>query len=138
MTKKDFEQFKKAIKKENEWFDSCAFYMTKRQEALHTATVALVGNFSFEKCIEYERDSIEKVNSYETWTSEEKKNHENRGLKTIAKYQERLDNFGTPENEAKYRFEQLKNSQAFKKLSDLGVSVELTLEGNLFYARFHY
>lgn len=138
MTKEQFTQFKKEIKKENHWFDTCAFYMTKRQEALHTATIGLVGNFAYERQIEYYRNSIEKVNRYDTWTQEEKERHEKYSLERIANYEKRLAEFSNPENEANHRIEQLKNTNAFKKLEALGVSVELVLMDNVYTARFHY
>ena len=138
ITKKDFEQFKKEIKKEDKWFDHCSFYMTKRQEALHTATVQLVGNFSFERDIESSKEAIKQVNSYDTWTQEEKDRSNEYYLRRIARYEARLAQFGTPEREAKARFEQLKNTNAFKKLASLGVRVELELIDCVYTARFHY
>ena len=139
ITKKDFEQFKKAIKKEDKWFDTCAFYMTKRQELLHTATVTLVGNFSYESQIKYYKDSIERVDGYDTWTQEEKDKNREYCLNNIQKYEDRLATYGTPEEEAQVRFEQLKNTNAFKKLAAMGVTIELVLDSKDCYsARFHY
>ena len=139
ITKKEFEQFKKDIKKEDKWFDTCSFYMTKRQETLHTATVALVCNLSYENQIKHYKDSIAKVNSYDTWTQEEKNHHRDSCLSRISNYEERLAKYHTPENEAKARLEQLKNTNAFKKLASMGVTVELVLDSmNCYIARFHY
>jgi len=138
MTKELFIKFKNELKKENKWFETCSFCMTKRQEALHTATIQLVGNFPYEWQIEQHQKSIERVQEYDTWTQEEKDSNKEYGLKMIQKYQDRLNKYGTPENEANSRFDSLRDSKAFKKLEDIGVSVELVLEGNVFTARLHW
>lgn len=136
MTKQEFTKFKKEIRKEIEWFNGCPFYMNSRQEALHTATVELVADLPYEGEIEYHKKSIEKVNGYTSWTDEEKARHEAYLLKMIEKYQNRLNQFGTPANEAQYRFQQLKDSKAFQKLN--GVEVELVYENRGYYGRFYY
>lgn len=143
ITKKDFEQFKKEIKKENKMFERCAFYMTKRQEELHTATVALMFNMSFEKHIDGCLYDINRVSSWEEYDmSEEDIARKYRIIQDykndIEYFKEQIAKFGTPTKKAEFKFEQLKNTNAFKKLASLGVSVELTLENDMYYARFHY
>ena len=109
--------FKKEAKKEIRFDMSGCCYMNAKQIANGTATIALCSNIEYDEEIEYQRNSNEKVNGYNTWTTEEKKNHENRCLDRIANQEQRKAAYGNKENEAKKKAAEIIISPAFQKLA---------------------
>lgn len=116
--KKAWEVFKKAVQKETGIDLTGCCYMNAKQIANGTATICLVNDIDYDREIARELSSIEKVNGYDTWTNEEKQNHERRSLSAIAFYEARKAEFGTKENEAKVEFDQITGSKAYKVLKE--------------------
>lgn len=125
MTKLEFTQFKKEIRKEIPEFQTHDFYMTKKQEALHTATICVASKISYEREIEYYKEHI---SSYQGCKYD--------AYYYINKFQSKLEKYGTPYNYALAMMKEMINSQAFKKLND--VRVEVVEQSNCYYIRLYY
>lgn len=136
--KKAFEQMKKDLAKEVGI--SGGFTMSAKQIKNRTATYCVCNNIPYEEQIAREKASDERVQGYTTWTDEEKANSHARSVETVKRYEARLAEFGTKENEAKVKMERIVNSKAFKKFSDEVGGCECNIEQMdiAYYIRFNY
>lgn len=138
--KKAWNLFKKEIAKEIDVDLTGCCYMNKKQIENGTATITIGNDLEFDWLIQHDRESIAKVNSYDSWTTEEKQRHEQRTLTYIADYEARKAKHGTKANEINYNAEQVLNSTAFKKLAET-ISIEDTgieLVKGVYQIRIYY
>ena len=140
--KKAWNTFKRELKKELDFDLTGCCYMNAKQIKKRTATISLCNCFDYDWEIEYSRKSIERVNSYDTWTAEEKKRHEQYELDMIAYYEANREKYGKKSNEAKAKTEAITRTQAFKKLSECigvcGVCLELDESEAIYRLRINY
>lgn len=127
--KKAWNNFKKDIKKEGLDLSGLC-YMTAKQIANRTATILLCNAIPYEEEIERTLKSIAKVQSYDSWTDEEKARAKKRDEETIAVYEAEMKKFGTKENEAKVTSEQIVSSKAFKTFCE-DAEIEDTVSTNI-------
>lgn len=122
--KNAWNRFKKELAKEVDFDLTGCCYMNKKQLENGTATIALCNDIDYDYEIARERRDIDRVNSYNSWTAEKKQNHERRSLETISGYEARKSSYGTKENEARVKFEQITKTKAYKALVEtIGVSL---------------
>ena len=144
--KKAWNNFKKDIKKEGLDLNGLC-YMTAKQIANRTATVLLCNAIPYEEQIEHVIKEMEKVQSYDSWTAEEKARDKKRSEETIAAYEAEMKKFGTKENKAKVTSEQIVSSKAFKTFCEnaeiedtVSTNIEMQTQYgiNLYYLRIMY
>ena len=139
--KKAWNTFKKEIAKEVDFNLTGCCYMTARQINNGTATITLCFNMTYDREIDYHRKAIKRVNSYDTWTPEEKKKNEEHNTERIAYYEALKAKYGTRADEAAAKYEAIANSKAFEKLSEcIGIDsyhVELNKD-NCYQLRISY
>ena len=137
--KKAWETMKKEIKKE--LGTTYGFTMNKKQIENRTATACICNNISYEREIAHAYNSIERIQAYDTWTEQEKADNKERNEQLIARYNEKLAQFGTKENEAITSLNQIENTKAYKKfVATMGGDVTMTIElkNDCYYIRFNY
>lgn len=137
--------FKKETKKEISFDMNGCCYMNAKQIANGTATICLCCDIEYDDEIKHHRNSIEKVNGYDTWTDEEKKRNEAHNMEMIAHYEHLKATYGDRANEAGTKAAEITNSAAFNKLAKaIGIQhfeVEFIKkwEGlNAYQIRIHY
>lgn len=143
--KKAWNTFKKEIAKEISFDLTGCCYMNKKQLETGTATILLCNDIDYDWEIARQRKSIDKVNGYDTWTAEEKKNNEERCMARIRSEEADKAKYGNKANEAETKAAELTGSKAFKKLAEvIGLSTfDLEFitkyEGlNAYQIRIHY
>ena len=143
--KKAWNTFKKEVQKEVKFDMTGSCYMNAKQIANGTATIALCNDHEYDYTINYYREEIKRVNSYTSWTDEEKKRSEARTLESIREQESDKATYGTKVNEAKVKSDEIINSEAFKKLTKV-INIQHTeiefikkWEGmNVYQIRIHY
>ena len=137
--KKAWEQMKKDLKKETGI--SGGFTMNARQIKNRTATYSVCNIKTYDEDIAYYEANNAKVQGYTTWTDEEKAGCAARTAETVKEIQERKNQYGTKENEARYYEELIVSSKAFKKFEETVGEVKTNIEllDNFVYTiRFFY
>ena len=137
--KKAWEQMKKDLKKETGI--SGGFTMNARQIKNRTATYSVCNNKTYDEEIAYFEKQCAKVQTYTSWTDEEKAGCAARTAETVKAIQERKNKYGTKENEARYYEELIVNSKAFKKFEEAVGEVKTnieTIENFVYTIRFFY
>lgn len=136
--KKAWETMKKEIKKELGL--EGGFTMSQKQINNRTATFLICNATAYEDEIRREKETTERVQSYTSWTAEEKARQKEQADKNTAHYLERLERYGTKENEATATLKQLLNSEAFKRFSGNFEKVAAMIEQKeaCYYIRFYY
>lgn len=138
--KKAFNQMKKELEKETGI--KGGFVMNKRQIEKRTATYTVCYNQPYDETIDrIIRDDV-KVQSYDTWTPEEKANAHKRAMEAIKYVTEREEKFGTIENEVEQTHLTIYNSKAFANFERaIGNAICITKEidnDNCYKLRFYY
>ena len=132
--------FKKEIAKEIDVDLTGCCYMNKKQLENGTATITLGNHLEFDWLIQHSLENIKRVNSYDTWTAEEKQRYEQSEMAIVADFEARKAQHGTKANEIKHNAEQVLNSTAFQKLAKtigiIGTDVEFNK--NIYQIRLSY
>ena len=138
--KKAWNAFKKEIAKEVNFDLTGCCYMNAKQIANGTATITLCNDWEYDIEIQHYRNSIEKVNGYDSWSEEEKKRNEEHNLTRIAYYEARKAEYGTKMNEAYKKTEAIANSKAYQKLAaTIGVNdYGVELKSGVYQLRINY
>lgn len=133
-----FNKFKKAIKKEGvDLTGRC--YMNAKQAKNGTATIFLATKFEFDPFIASIKDDIARVQSYDSWTAEEKAKSKAHSETHIAFLEAEKAKYGTRLNQAKALIEEIANSQAFKKFCEaVGAACGMEEKENAYYLRLNY
>lgn len=138
--KKAFEQFKKEIKKEAGL--EYGFTMNKKQIEKRTATYTVESSrTTYDENIAVAKMWDERVQSYDSWTDEEKARSHADAMERIEHIKARKEKYGTKANEVKTKAEIIKNSKAFKKFEDTVNKTTLTIEidsEGFYKIRFNY
>ena len=136
--KKAWETMKKELKKESGI--TYGFSMTAKQLNNRTATYCVCNDSPYEEEIKREQKSMERIQSYDSWTAEEKANSCARSEENIAYYRAQLEAYGTKENKVIIELEQLLASKAFKKFASNFEQVITDTEhtNGCYYIRFTY
>ena len=111
--------FKKEVKKEVSFDMTGDCYMNKKQIENGTATICLCNDIEYDREIDRVMKRIAKVNDYDSWTAEEKKNSEIRDMEEVRKYETLKATYGTRSNEAVTKFAEITETKAFKKLTEI-------------------
>ena len=110
--KKAWETMKKELAKETGI--AYGFVMNRRQIENRTATLAIPTD-EYDKVIESWLRSDERVQSYTTWTDEQKAETHRRTMETVARMEAKKAKYGTVANERKAILETILASEAFRK-----------------------
>lgn len=139
--KQAFEQMKKELAKE--LGIKGGFVMNRKQIENRTATY-LVNNgaISYDEEIDEVLKRDVKVQTYDTWTAEEKADSHKRAMERVNYLEKCLAEYGTKQNEARAKRNEIAKSEAFKKFEDtIGntacIRVETDPEG-FWRLRFYY
>lgn len=110
--------FKKEAKKEISFDLNGCCYMNANQIRIGTATITLCNSCSYEENIAMITRAIEMVNGYEGWTAEEKKRSEDYDRECIRYIESLAEKYNDRENEAAVKYDEILNSNAFRKLAE--------------------
>lgn len=126
--KKAFEQMKKDIAKESGI--KYGFTMNKKQIEKRTATYCVCyGGSTYDEDIDYEIKSDMKVQTWDTWTDEEKHDHHLRMLERVKYFSVLESKYGTKQNQAKMTAQAIRNTQAFARFEEaIGNTVATMIE----------
>lgn len=136
--------FKREAKKEISFDLSGCCYMNAKQIQNGTATITLCADTEYDEIISSYRTAIDRVNGYDTWTAKEKKERESYYLDAIEKCETEKATYGTKVNEVNAMTNEIINSAAFKKMTNvIGVHTYATelikKDGmNVYQIRIHY
>lgn len=137
--------FKKESKKQVSFDMTGCCYMNAKQIANGTATIALCNDIEYDVEIDRSRRDDERVQGYDTWTTEEKARSKARHLELRAGYEAKKAAYGTKANEAQTKATEITSTAAFQKLAKaIGIhAFELELvkkwgDLNLYQVRIHY
>ena len=138
--KKAWNNMKKDIEKE--LGIKGGFVMNKKQIEKRTATYTVCNTIPYDEEIDrYIRDDV-KVQSYNSWTAEEKARHHNQTIECVNWLVKDEEKYGTKENKAKTEQKQIMNSKAFKKFEEaVGNAVCTIIEvdnDGCYKLRFYY
>ena len=138
--KKAWNTFKRELKKELPETERVGFYMSVKQIKNNTATMCLCSTISYEEHIAMAEASIKKVSAYESWTPEEKARNRAYNEERIAHFTERLERYGTMQNECNVVGRQIINSRAFQKFANNFPSISTQYEkaNGCYYLRVNY
>ena len=136
--KKAFEKFKKEIAKEAGL--KGGFSMSMKQIKLGTATYSVNNIYSFDSEIETAEKTDAKVQSYDTWTEDEKAKSHARIMETIENLRAEQAKWGSKENQLMETVKMIASSNALADLEKVTGEIELTTEtkGIINYIRFNY
>lgn len=136
--KKAWERMKRGLAKEAGL--SGGFYLNAKQEKNRTATYCVWSTAPYETRITNTLKSIEKVQTYDSWTDEAKENSKQRGLEFIERMKAKIEKYGTPLNQARMELEAIRNSAAFKKFQLVAGETSTHIEeaNGCYYIRFNY
>ena len=137
--------FKKEAKKEITFDMTGDCYMNKKQIENGTATITLCNDIEYDADIANYKETIDRVNSYDSWTDDEKKRSEEHNLDMIRRVEYRKNLYGSKIKEAEDKYSEIINSQSFKNLvKAIGVNaVEMELVSkwagmSVYQVRIHY
>ncbi len=138
--KKAWNTFKKNIKKELPEAQYLGYTMSAKQIKNGTATILICNKIPYEDEIARTERSIIQVNGYETWTPEEKARNREYQEARIESYKRDLSRFGTKENELVSISNLIRESKAFKALSETIRVTSTTYDDmqNCYYLRINY
>ena len=136
--KKAFEQMKKDAKKE--LGISYGFTMSAKQIKNRTATLSVCNDIPYEDEIRRAEADDRRVQSYDTWTAEEKANCHARTIANVEAIKTKLAKYGTKQKEAEAVERQITNSKAFKRFREAVGDCVTTIDHMdiCYYIRFHY
>ena len=138
--KKAWNTFKRELKKELPEAQYLGYTMSAKQIKNGTATILICNKIPYENEIARAERSIIQVNGYETWSTESKANHEEYERRRIESYKRDLSRFGTKENELVSISNLIRESKAFKALSETIRVTSTTYDDmqNCYYLRINY
>ena len=136
--KKAFDTMKRGLAKEIGI--SSGYYCKAKQIENRTATLLVCNDIPYEDEIASAKAMDERVQSYDTWTDESKARHHSYALDAIARYQARLDKYGTKQGELIAVLHALQGSKSFQNFAAHFDHVSLTTEAKngCHYIRFNY
>lgn len=136
--KKAWDKMKKGIEKECGF--SGGFTMSQAQIKKGTATILVCNDIPYEKEIYRLIKADKEVQGYEGWTEKEKIESHERHMADIERKQERLQRYGSKENEFHTKMSAIKSSEAFKAFCKNFEYVEMTSEHKdiYYYIRINY